>query len=108
MRLFTVSMLLSVTVTTVYGNHADEIDNNELPGVSGYPDTDRRVHAYLPKFSKKGKGKSTPDMHNDYYEQEWTWERKSDKKSKDMKKDKKRGKERKERKKRERLLGATD
>jgi hypothetical protein len=87
MTVITVPILLLLIVVNVCGNHASEIDNDELPGVFGYPGRDRRTHVNLPLFSKndKGKGKGG-NMYYGYYE------RKSDKAYKSSKQDKKDGK----------------
>ena len=96
-RLFSILLLAAVIIL----GDAVEVEDEELPHVSRYPNKHRRTHANLPRFSQKeigkGKGMGASDSYVEdhyYYDKEG----KSDKKSKDSKKEKKDGKKEKKEK----------
>ena len=81
------SILVILAVLGVHGLSGVETHFDEVPGDLNDRGRHRRAHVYIPKFSKKSKGKG--DV---YFEDEdyiWVYEQKSHKKSKSSKKEKK-------------------
>mmetsp|Transcript_7307 Transcript_7307/g.17822 ORF Transcript_7307/g.17822 Transcript_7307/m.17822 type:complete len:142 (-) Transcript_7307:1075-1500(-) len=107
-----ISLAILQTIVGVSAPRGGGIRNDEKKwaNIPDFSNEERRLHAHLPKFSKKAKGIGSHAYYSDtiYNGQEWVLVGKSEKSYKDSKKDKKEGKKEKKEKKNKVLLGATN